>query len=104
MIDNAALELGDPGQGSVPTCLRLASDKPVLGIGCVVLAKSAIGGIAGCLKITDHRLTCIVASHVILRLGGHAAWTAAGCTTLRIAVSIVSSTRKPPKAMQLGSP
>jgi hypothetical protein len=69
MLADALGDLGHPGQRAVPARLQLAGYEAVHGIGGVVLTKGPVGGIARCLEITRHGLTCLVTPHHGLRLG-----------------------------------
>ena len=59
---------GHAGECAIPAGLQLAGDEAVLGIGCVILAEGAVGGVARRLEVA-HGLARLVAPHRRLRLG-----------------------------------
>ena len=104
MSGDPALHLRDAGERPVPARLKLAGDQPVGRIGGVILPEGAVGGVARCFEITAKSLTHLVPLLRGLLRPAIAAATAPGPTTPRSASSMASSTRRPPKAMQRGSP
>jgi len=104
VLDDALLDLRDPRQRAVPACFQLASDEAILGIGGVILPERAIGGIARRLEVACQGLSRLVAPGGGLRLGRLRGLQGSWPDEASSAVSTASSTRRPPKAMQLGSP
>jgi hypothetical protein len=104
MLGNPTIDLGDAFERPVPARFEFAGHQPVLRVGGVVLAERTIGGVAGGLEVAQERLAGLVPARRRLGSASRAAWIAAGWTTESSAASTASSTRRPPKAMQEGSP
>src|SRR6516165_8777486 len=104
MVGNLRLDFGDADERLVPARLKFTGDKTVCGISSVILTEGTIRRIARRFEIAFERFADLITLLTQLRFGSDAAATAPGSTTLRTAASIASSTRKPPNAMQRGSP
>ena len=102
--------LGDPrlvGGHPVRARFQRASsrrDKAVLRIGLIVLPEGAIGGIADRLKVANHSLACVVTLRTGLCLRSSRGFNGGRLHYAQQRDSTTSSTRRPPKPMQLGSP
>jgi hypothetical protein len=101
---NARLHLADACQCPVPAQFQLCRHQTIGGIGRVVLSEGAIGGIAHCFQVSDQGVADLVATRRFLRIGldrcGNGAWF----NNFQDRRFNGTSTRKPPKAMQRGSP
>ena len=104
MGGNPRFDLANSRQRLIPPPFQFAGDQPVRRVYRVILAERAIGGSTSGLEIAAQRLAQLVAPFGFLGVGLHSCGNRPGSTTFKIAASMASSTRKPPNAMQRGSP
>ena len=104
MRGDPGLDLGGACEGAVPPRLQFRRHKPVLGIGSIVLPEAPLGTIAGRFEITRERFANLIAATGGLRLslGGGSDGARLDHPQQRFLDGIVD--RRPPNAMQSGSP
>src|ERR1700738_1718830 len=99
MVGDLRLDFGDAGERLVPTRLQFTGDQTVGRIGGVVLAEGAIRRIARRFEIASERFADLITLLTQLRFGSNGR-----CDSSGLAPPIASSPRRPPNAMQRGSP
>src|SRR3954451_11115136 len=105
MGGDLALNFRNTRERLVPACFQFARYQPIGRVGGIILPKGAVGRVARRFKVALQRVEHLVPPLAGLFLRGNGGGDGApGPTTVRSASSMASSTRKPPKAIQRGSP
>ena len=98
------LELANAQERPVPARLKFRRHEAVQRIGRIILPEGALGGVTCRFEIARHRLASLIAAVGGSHFGVDRRRDSARLDRLEREVSIASSTRNPPKAMQRGSP